>query len=228
LTNTDCPTANASLCDTATNTCKPCTANADCSLIPSQNVCRVGTVEKPSHCVQCTVGNETACNGNSCDPKTNTCTTTPRGSRKTCHSCLADSECGDGSGVVDPNKRCVPMSFNGTPHGTGGYCLQATSAGCLGPYSVPITAGSLSGAVSEAYCGINQAVTTCEAVLDLVASKICIAGSDCGGGQGGLCKAISIVAPANRCTIPCGSDANCLSSAPGSTCSQSDGTGWCQ
>jgi hypothetical protein len=122
--------------------------------------------------------------------------------------------------------RCVPMTFNGTSH--GGYCLQRVGSGCTQPYSVTVTAASLSGAASEAYCGINQALTTCEAVLDLTGSKICTASTECGcsrdssgactaAGIGGLCQVVGSLA-GTRCTIPCGSNANCLSQPPGDTC----------
>ena len=179
-------------------------------------------------CVQCTVEDETPCNGKSCNPATNTCTTTVKGSRKTCNSCLADSECGTNAGVVDPNSRCVPMTFNGTAHGTGGYCLQiATLVNCTQPYKVTFRATSLTG-VSGTYCGLNQTATTCEALLDLFNSKTCTLSSNCGGGQGGLCEDFSTTStPDLRCTIPCGSTAECLSSGPGSSCSGST-NGWCQ
>lgn len=235
LSNTDCKTAGASKCDVTAgsptvNTCLPCSADADCTQVTGKTACLIGTASAQNQCVQCTVANETACGANSCNPKTNGCSSTARGSRKTCYSCVADSECGTTEGAVDPNSRCVPMTFNGAAHGTGGYCLQraSSSAGCSNPYSVPISAASLSGAIAENYCGINQAATTCEAILDLFASKTCGADTECGGGNGGLCKAISIVLPANRCTIPCISTAECLQSpAPGSTCSNTT-AGWCQ
>ena len=223
LANTDCPSATASRCDTTTNACAACQNDSDCTQISGKNACSNGT------CVQCTVSNESACSGNSCNPKTSECTATLRGSRKTCQSCMADSECGTNEGSVDTNIRCIPMTFNGAAHGTGGYCLQKASIGCTNPYKVNINAPSFSGVAVDDYCGINQNVTTCEALLDLFNSKACLLESDCGSGQGGLCKnfAAASAPPDLRCTIPCSSDANCLASAPGSSCSGTTG-GYCK
>jgi hypothetical protein len=162
--------------------------------------------------VQCTVAKESVCSGNSCNPATSQCTTTPLGSLQFCQPCLADSEC-IGGNQADPDARCVPMKFMGTAR-PGGFCLRRVAKTCKAPFAVPISVGSLSGASSEAYCGIDQSSTRCEAVLDLVASKLCPDGLDtsCGctrnntgtcidSGQGGLCKTVG--AFANACTIPC-------------------------
>lgn len=210
--NTDCTSATASLC--SNGTCSPCTQDADCSQISGKNACATGA------CVQCTPSNESACNGNSCNPKTNTCTSTPVNSVTKCHSCVADSECiggnaGDGGTVT---ARCVQLTFNGNPHGN--YCLQRVASGCASPYTVPINIKSSSGAASDDYCAINQAATTCEAVQDLIASKTCSGDVDCGSGAGGLCKTVGVLS--NRCTIPCDSAAQCLASAPGNTCTPPD------
>jgi hypothetical protein len=172
------------------------------------------------------VENESPCNGKSCNPTTNACTTTVRGSRDLCYSCLADSEC-IGGNITSPTVRCVPMTFNGTAHGTGGYCLQRRdAAACTKPYTVLFSAASLSGVLSESYCGINQTDTTCDALLDLFNSTPCTIDSNCGGGSGGLCKT-SASTGTLACTIPCGSNANCLSQPPGNTCS-STSNGYCK
>jgi hypothetical protein len=120
------------------------------------------------------------------------------------------------------------MTFNGAVHGTGGYCLQvATMVNCAQPYKVTFGATSLAG-VSGTYCGLNQIATTCEALLDLFNSKPCTLSNSCGGGQGGLCEDFSTTStPDLRCTIHCGSTAECLSSGPGSTCS-STSNGYCK
>jgi hypothetical protein len=179
-------------------------------------------------CVQCTVANETPCNGNSCNPATYGCTSTPVGMAGKCKACLADSECiggvpGDGGTVT---ARCVPMSYKGTPR--GGYCLQRAVSGCPQPTTSQFSATSLSGATLEAYCGINQTSTTCEAIVDFLGSKVCSLDGDCGGGLGGLCRNFNIVPNPLRCTITCGSDANCLSQAPGSTCNNTATPTYCQ
>jgi len=239
LSSADCTQATASTC--IAGKCEPCSSNADCSHMTGKGICKTSSLSDgdagidasvqagagDGECVQCTVENETPCNGKSCNPTTNTCTTTPKNSVDVCHPCVADSECFDDSAAsVHPSTRCVQMTFKGTAHGTVGYCLQRVSAGCGSPYSVSFPATSLSGAGSEPYCGINQNATTCEAVLDLINTKTCSADTDCGGGQGGLCKAISVIAPANRCTIPCDSAAQCLASAPGNSCTLPS-TPWC-
>jgi hypothetical protein len=101
------------------------------------------------------------------------------------------------------------MTFNGTTQGN--YCLQrvasAGASGCAAPYSVAIASVSTSAAPSENYCGINQTSTTCEAVVDMIASKTCSVDTDCGNGQGGLCKTVGT--NPNRCTIPCSESTEC-------------------
>ena len=236
LSSNDCKSPTASLC--SSGTCSPCASNSDCSHLTGKGICKTTSLldgdagidasadagASEGECVQCTVEDESPCNGKSCNPATNTCTTTTKNSIDVCLSCVADSECIDNSAAsAHPSARCVEMTFKGAAHGTGGYCLQRVSAGCSSPYSASFTATSLSGAASEAYCGINQNATTCEAVLDLIHSKACTADTDCGGSQGGLCKAISVVPPANRCTIPCGSSDQCTD---GKSCSPPT-TPWC-
>ena len=208
LVASDCSLSSASAC--VSGTCTACTTNADCSHITSKGVCNSGT------CVTCTAGDESACDGFSCNPKTFACTQTRVDSVDFCGACLADSECigGDPADGGTVTARCVPMTFNGPAHGS--YCLQRVASGCTNPYKVPISSSSLSGASTEDYCGINQTATTCEAVFDLIASKTCSADGDCGNGKGGLCKTVGV--DANRCTIPCDSAAQCLASAPGNTC----------
>ena len=234
--NNDCKDATASRCDTATNTCSACSIDDDCKQIDGKSVCSVGV------CVQCTVTNEKACSNdaNSCNPKTNTCTGTAKGSRKICQSCQADDECENGN-VSDPTTRCAEMKFNGATRTTG-YCLQRSAkvAQCPRPYTVVVNAVSLSGSTSEAYCGINQELTTCEAVLDMISADAVPActGDDnrCGcsrdasgicttGGLGGLCRQLGGgTAPPYLCTIPCGKDDQCSS---GSKCLPS-ANGYCQ
>jgi hypothetical protein len=214
LTNSDCADASASLC--ISGTCSHCTQDADCSHIAGKAACK--TVAEgdagaaTGTCVQCTVQNESPCGSNSCNPATNACTSTPRASLDVCHACVADSECmpvdiGDGGTEA---VRCVPMTFNGAAR--GGYCLERLPASsvCPRPYTVVFAATSASGAAADQYCGINQSATTCEAVLDLQASKSCSLDSECGNGQGGLCRTITGVGLV--CTIPCDLASQCPSS----------------
>jgi hypothetical protein len=215
----DCTSAGAARCHD--HACVACSTNEDCAHLTGTPLCDAGT------CVQCTPADESACGDYSCNPATNSCTETPRGSVATCEPCLADSECVGGD-QSDPEKRCIPMNFQGTAR-DGGFCLKRFSAGCDQPYKVPLTEVSLSGAPSEAYCGIDEAVTRCEAVLDLLHSRACPDGLDssCGchrdengncldAGLGGLCRTVDMVS--NQCTFPCDADNRCL---PSLACSDS-------
>ncbi|HKY34613.1 MAG TPA: hypothetical protein VJN18_01630 [Polyangiaceae bacterium] len=209
---TDCPTAAAAKCESGA--CVKCTSNDDCQHIPGKKVCDTGA----GACVQCTAADESACAGKSCNPATKACTDTNVGSRDYCQSCLADSECLGGN-KADPDARCVPMEFNGTPR-TGGFCLKRSAKTCAKPFQTPIAVASLSGAPSEQYCGIDQENVRCEAVLDLIGDAACSDGLDtsCGcardmdgnctnAGAGGLCRIVGV--NPNKCTYTCGASAQC-------------------
>ena len=205
--NNDCKDATASRCDTSTNTCSACSIDDDCEQIDGKGICSVGV------CVQCTVANEKACSSgaNSCNPKTNSCTGTAKGSVDICRSCLADSEC-IGENTASPTVRCVPMTFGANLVSHGSYCLQRrASVACASPFAVLMSSASVSGATAEDYCAVSQAATTCEAVLDMIAAKTCT-GDDaqCGNG-GGLCKQSASTGDL-RCTIPCGMATECTGS----------------
>ncbi len=101
------------------------------------------------------------------------------------------------------------MTFNGTPR-DGGYCLRRKgNTDCTRPYRVLITATSLSGQPAEEYCGINQALTTCDAVLDTTDDTGCTLATDCGapGLNDGLCQTVG--GAANKCTYACETAAQC-------------------
>lgn len=213
LDNEPCTNPAASLCN-ASHRCAPCVDNGDCSHLSESGVCDDGT------CVECTVADETACGQHSCDPAANRCTTTRRGTLYPCEPCLADSEC-VGAEQSDPEQRCVPMHFQGDIR-TGGFCLRPVAKGCVRPYMTVLNRPSLSGAESEAYCGIPEEATRCEAITDMVASRAC-AGDDsaCGcprdwagncleAGSGGMCRKINAL-PDDRCTYPCGALNQCPS-----------------
>ena len=212
LTDNDCGDPAKAQC--SGGTCVPCTANAACAHLTDKGICNSGA------CVQCTVADESPCAGKSCNPATNACTTTAVGSVGTCRACLADSEC-TGGNQLDPDARCVPMEFQTTPR-AGGFCLRRVAKTCVRPYTIPITATSLSGAPSENYCGIDQATTRCEAVLDLSTGQACPDGADssCGctrdqngdctdPGLGGSCRTVGVFT--NQCTYQCGSPNHCPS-----------------
>jgi hypothetical protein len=128
-----------------------------------------------------------------------------------CQSCVSDSDCSQAGGTT----RCVPMNYQGTPR--GGYCLRAVSAGCARPFGVVITAESLSGAASTDYCGIDQAVVSCEAVAALRQSRPCPSGdaSQCMA-DGAVCATVG--AFSDRCTYACGGADDCPPVGSASTC----------
>jgi hypothetical protein len=199
LADSDCTDPSAARCDMATQECVPCDAPSQCEGT-GLTLCAEGT------CVECTTEDETPCGDFSCDPADNTCTTTQRGTVSRCGACVADSECG----LADD--RCVPMEFMGEPR-EGGYCLKRGATGCVQPYNSPTPErASLSGAAPEAYCGILEDRTTCEAVLDLIASTSCATAEDCGaeGVADARCESVNMTP--NKCTYDCGVAADCPSS----------------
>lgn len=199
----DCTAPEASHCeldDPGTFVCLPCTDDEHCAHIAGMGICNAGA------CVECTAADEAACEANSCNPATDTCTTTPRDSVRTCGACVADSEC-DGD-----DARCVPLEFQGAPQ--GGYCINLKAAGCSRPFTVTVTSDSLSGAGEAEYCGIDESATTCPAVLALVDAASCPGGDDAEcADAGGQCGTVGGVA--NQCTIPCGDALQCTG---GRTC----------
>ena len=214
-----CKDAALARCDTATHSCTTCSGNADCKHLSGAPVCDGGK------CVECTPETEaTDCGANACSPKTHTCTTRARQSRAVCQSCETDSECVGGD-IVEKAKataRCMELSFGGKSR--GGYCLTRQTAGCAKPYDVTKDAASISGAASESYCSINEELTTCEAVKNMIDSVECSAvgkDSECGcdaatdpscvstvSGVGGLCRKLAL---GNICTIPCNGAGECMS-----------------
>ena len=193
----DCADPELARCDS--NRCVPCVDRSDCAGT-GDGICVSG------RCVECTVDDESACGDNSCDPATNTCTGTLRASVGRCGACRADSECGL------PDDACVPTFFQGAAR-EGGYCLKLGSTGCMRPYTVPTAErASLSGVEPAVYCGIQEDLTTCEAVLDLVNDSSCGAAPECGapGLDDAVCQTVNLVA--NKCSYRCGVDANCTNS----------------
>jgi hypothetical protein len=126
------------------------------------------------------------------------------------------------------------MDFAGSPHGY--YCLAEPSPGCEQPFSVSVEKPSVSGAAAATYCGINEELASCEAVLALVSNWRC-SGQDgmCSPDgvepeqavPGAICRQVDLLA--NRCTYACAGTQQCLPSSPGDTCGDGDTTppGWC-
>lgn len=218
------------LCDTDTNTCVECTSNTDCT-DEAMPICDGGSCrgctedtdcedmtdtpvcDEPSgRCAECTVDSEeTTCpppDNLACDPTELTCTGAERGSLGFCQPCVSDSECiTNASGT----NRCVPMQFEGSPHGT--YCLldlesyrtatSMPSAPCPDRMVTARTETSILGVEAE-YCFVRETLTTCEAVVDTF-GDLCPGGdSDCGdpGLDDASCEA-------GRCTYECSGGSDC-------------------
>jgi hypothetical protein len=219
LASEDCDDPKTAKCNAGA--CAKCTSNDDCAHVDGKTVCDT----KAGECVECTVADETTCAGKSCNPATRGCTTTPVGTKDLCEPCLADSECLGGN-QADPDVRCVPMTYNSVPR-VGGFCLRRVAKSCERPFKIPAEGKSLSGALAEAYCGINQETTRCEAILDHLRSQGCpgMMDSQCGclrdsdnkcvgSGLAGLCRTVGV--DADRCTYRCGINDDC---PEGRTCS---------
>jgi len=103
----------------------------------------------------------------------------------------------------------------GTAHGS--YCLKDSAPTlCAQPFLIGISATSLDGHAAT-YCGINQTLTTCEAVRALVDNRTCPGGMDRECPVAGLCRQVGLAA--NRCTYQCGGAVQCDAAPnPGSTC----------
>jgi hypothetical protein len=221
-----CSAAEASVCDLDTNTCTECQTDTDCDgvdgLDPTGNACDDGV------CVECTPASEadTCANNRSCNPATNECTDTEVGSLEVCDPCVADSECGE-DGVASEAFRCVPMTYEGSrfPDEDTGFCLKTTDGGCVRPYAVTLSdRTSLSGPESRSdYCGIEEALTTCDAVIALIADDRCPGGADEECATGGVCRDVGSLP--NRCTYLCGLAAQCPEDAPADTCGSSGSGG---
>lgn len=203
LENLDCQEPDASFCD-ANQECGSCTTDDDCSHL-GLNRC-VGGV-----CNECTVATEADdCGNNACRPD-GTCGIYGRESVDPCQPCEADNEC-------LPDHRCIPMNFGNPATFHGNYCLKQASAACSKPYRVGIERESVSGALGEEYCGLNEVNTTCEAITDLRAGKACAGDSECGDPtlDDALCKTIL---GTDTCTISCGADNQCTA---GQTCDMTE------
>jgi hypothetical protein len=116
------------------------------------------------------------------------------------------------------------MWFGDTPRTTG-YCLYPDgSDSCARPfiYALPGPRESLSGAAAALYCGVNEDLTTCEAVHALLNDQSCEEKADCP--KGGLCRDVGD--DTMKCTYECTHGNQCLDQGTGSlaVCGDADGT----
>ena len=202
LMNPDCADDTMPICEAGA--CRACAADADCMDMTGTPVC-----DEPSgRCVECTVDSEeTTCpapDNFACHPTELTCTGAERGSLGFCQACVSDSECGADATATS---RCVPMDFEGSPHGT--YCLvDQTTLMPAGPCPNQMVNDRLAmsvGGEESTYCFISENITTCEAVLGY--NTLCPGGdADCGapGLADGHCES-------GTCTYECGSPRDCIS-----------------
>jgi len=215
LSGDDCTEQAAARCEAGA--CVPCQDSGDCASVPNLPVCEVGA------CVECAAGDEGACSGSeTCDLLQKSCSGAPAASLSTCEACTNDSQCQSGA-------RCVPMDYQGAPHGY--YCLKLPAPTCERPYSVAINAPSLSGAPATDYCGIEESLSTCEAVLALVGGWYCT-GTDgmCSPTEGGvevpvegaLCRQVGL--GLDRCTYGCSVANQCPATV---TCGGTPAPTWC-
>lgn len=196
---TDCDERERSRCNPATSMCTACVENEDCSHINGFGVCNAG------ECVQCT-STAGECGGNPCTVD-NVCSNFGEGEQEACEPCDTDANCqGD-------DYFCVPMEFKGEAR--GGYCLQDYAAGsCTQPYAFQtMVITTLSGIQNKTFCGIDESLTTCEAVRALEANALCSTGPSEGCAEGGICRRVSNVD--NRCTYECRDHVECLDPANG-------------
>jgi len=176
-------------------------------------------VEQPA----CTPATErTACPGTSCDPATMRCSLFKLASRPACWTCVSDTDC------EEPDHRCVAMYHEGDrfPDEKTGFCLQVAIveydggvyefdevSDCAVPFMTPIVEGeSLSGGLTQSYCGIREDLTTCYAVRAFANQEPCPDGTDEECPEGGICRAFgSGVNAGNWCTYECTANAECPS-----------------
>ena len=205
LGDSDC-TADATMPICESGACRACAADADCTAMTATPVC-----DEPSgRCVECTVDSEeTTCpapDNFACHPTELTCTGAERGSLGFCEACVSDTECGATAPAV---ARCVPMDFEGSPHGT--YCLiDQTTLGAICPNQQASQQLATSvGGVESQYCFVREGISTCEAVTGF--GDACPGGSsDCGapGVDDGYCNM------AGTCSYACLGPRDCGGGVP--------------
>ncbi|MGC4067250.1 MAG: hypothetical protein QM784_21930 [Polyangiaceae bacterium] len=212
LANADCKDAKAPVCDVNTNTCKPCSIDADCALIAGKGVCDAGT------CVQCTGKKYEACGKLEstalvCDSAAKTCTTDKKaGSSGLCQPCVSDAQCPAG-------QLCHQQMFDGKP--VGYFCFWKRGDASNG------APAACSDASSRPYSKVDANVVSVDgetATLCTLRSSTCIAlnqysAADCGPtgtsndalcgfapGVDSKCMAYDV---AYRCTTTCLSNDDC-------------------
>ncbi len=197
LDNDDCNAADKARCDSETLLCVACQAHSDCKGIAGKPACGPDGI-----CVECTTDNETGCDGKICEPGANVCSeTVAQDSAENCEPCVADSECKD-------DHKCVPMLYQDAAHGS--YCLKLRGPGCVEPFRVELDRTSLNSSQDETFCGVNEDLTTCEALLaynsECDEDGKCIIDDVEVEVAGAICRAIAVP---TRCTYYCSNATQC-------------------
>ena len=205
LVDGDCTDPDNAKCG-PDGSCGPCDANSQCTGITDRSICDLGA------CVACSASNDSACGGNPCNPATGTCSAFGTASAATCEPCDTDANCSVA------NQRCIELMFGGSVR--GGYCLLENTGSCPAPFQVGITRASLSGAAAATYCGINEALTTCEAVQ--LRDQPCAA---CQSVDGARCETLVATGMA-ACTYSCSTASECNTTGNLSGCDTGAG-GFC-
>ncbi len=129
--------------------------------------------------------------------------------------------------------KCIPLDFpTGTAHGH--YCLRSFPPACDQPFAVTVANRvSISGALSDSYCAVNEDLTTCEAARAFNDNWHCTGTpgmcSELLGGTeiavpGAICADLGGGAQTSRCTYECSAADQCLLTAPRNTCDDNNGT----
>ena len=161
-----------------------------------------------------------ACDAKSCHPVSLVCTSMELATRGPCDTCYSDSNC------EAPNHRCVKMAYDGNAHPDGmtGFCLpliEEEGADCSPPFVVVLhDQESMSGLPRQSYCGIQQALTTCEAVRAFHTAAVCPTGRDDDCPAGGICRPISTRGGQTgfRCTYACVDASECSTQSASVNC----------
>ena len=205
--NASCTNPNKSKC--IDSGCEKCDKNEDCTHIEGMPRCDDGVCK-----IECEADSD--CEATQvCDARPNAATfqtCAPKGDPKVqCESCVSDSQCSSGFG-------CIPLQFAAVPHGS--YCLEIKpSAGCARPFATILNRESLNAGPAENpedYCGINEDLTTCEAVLDAIDLTFCKDSDDptlpdpgkCQQELGGRCQNLGT---GWTCTYSCTGPTQCRS-----------------
>ncbi|QQR88921.1 MAG: hypothetical protein IPJ88_11905 [Myxococcales bacterium] len=200
----DCTNEATARCDAATLSCVACQESSDCAGITGKTACDVSAGVCKTACSE---DLDAACGGKVCDVTQVTCSEFDPDDAENCQACVADAQC-------KANHKCVPMQYGDPPEFHGNYCLKIANGDCVEPFQTVLDLVSVSSADGSApgtFCGINQELATCEAILAW--NKPCTEDGKCTIDDvetdtlGAICRKVG--GSDNRCTYPCGDSADC-------------------